>query len=62
MNYNKAFTKPAFRELIHRSFPRVELAVGYGSGVFQQANVSKHNMIDLLMVVKDRRLFHKENM
>lgn len=59
--YNKEFSKTVFKEIVKRKFPEVGLVVGYGSGVFPQANVAKHNMIDLLMVVKDRREFHKEN-
>jgi hypothetical protein len=44
------------RELLEKNFPSLELAIGYGSGVFPQIGYDykvSSPMIDLIFVVED---------
>lgn len=51
--------KTFLNDLIHNNFPfqRVKYAVGYGSGVFKQANYGSQQkcVIDMLLFVDDSR-------
>lgn len=58
--------KPFLNQLIKNHFPHqhIKYAVGYGSGVFKQANYGPQQkcVIDMLLFVDDSRQFHEANM
>lgn len=52
-----------FQRALHRFPKECDLAFAYGSGVFQQdGNVSKSNMTDFIIVVKNSEEWHAENL
>jgi translocator assembly and maintenance protein 41 len=55
--------KTSLEKLIQTRFPPLRFAFGYGSGVFQQANVkrSKDTMIDTIFAVDNTAKWHEHN-
>lgn len=50
-------------KLVLTRFPPVKYGIGYGSAVFKQANYQAPDLVvDMILVVEDTKLFHKQNM